>query len=49
MSSFDGGLIFERQTSLFGQSMTQTLEPRAYYLYSQYEINASNLISIRQS
>ena len=37
MTSFDGGLIFERQTSLFGQSMTQTLEPRAYYLYSQYE------------
>jgi LPS-assembly protein len=37
MTSLDGGLIFERQTSLFGQSMTQTLEPRAYYLYSQYE------------
>lgn len=37
MASLDGGLIFERQTSLFGQSMTQTLEPRAYYLYSQYE------------
>ena len=37
MTSLDGGLIFERQTRLFGQSMTQTLEPRAYYLYSQYE------------
>ena len=37
MASLDGGLIFERQTSLFGQSMTQTLEPRVYYLYSQYE------------
>lgn len=37
MTSLDSGLIFERQTSLFGQSMTQTLEPRAYYLYSQYE------------
>ena len=36
MASLDGGLIFERQTSLFGQSMIQTLEPRAYYLYSQY-------------
>ena len=37
MASLDGGLIFERQTSFFGQSMTQTLEPRLYYLYSQYE------------
>ena len=37
MASLDAGLIFERQTSLFGRSMTQTLEPRAYYLYSQYE------------
>ena len=37
MASLDGGLIFERQTSFFGQSMTQTLEPRVYYLFSQYE------------
>jgi len=37
MASLDGGLILERQTSLFGQSMVQTLEPRAYYLYSQYK------------
>ncbi len=37
MASLDGGLIFERQTKLFGQSMTQTLEPRVYYLYSKYE------------
>lgn len=37
MTSLDGGLIFERQTSLMGSSVTQTLEPRAYYLYSQYE------------
>ena len=37
MTSLDGGLIFERQTSLFGQPMTQTLEPRVFYLYSQYE------------
>ena len=37
MASLDGGLMLERQTSLFGQSMTQTLEPRLYYLYSQYE------------
>ena len=37
MASLDGGLIFERQTTLGGASMTQTLEPRAYYLYSGYE------------
>jgi len=37
MTSLDSGLIFERQTSLMGSSVTQTLEPRAYYLYSQYE------------
>ena len=36
MTSLDGGLIFERQTSLMS-SVTQTPEPRAYYLYSQYE------------
>ena len=34
-ASLDGGLIFERQTTFAGASMTQTLEPRAYYLYSQ--------------
>ncbi len=37
MASLDGGLIFERQTELGGVSMTQTLEPRAYYLYSDFE------------
>jgi len=30
--SLDGGLIFERPVRIFGQSFTQTLEPRAYYL-----------------
>jgi LPS-assembly protein len=40
MASLDGGLIFERQTSLFGQSMTQTLEPRVYYLFSHFEEQA---------
>ena len=30
--SLDGGLVFERAASLFGQDYTQTLEPRAYYL-----------------
>ncbi|HEX7324739.1 MAG TPA: LPS assembly protein LptD [Rhodanobacteraceae bacterium] len=32
----DAGLIFERQVHLFGQEYTQTLEPRAYYLYVPY-------------
>ncbi|HYT16298.1 MAG TPA: LPS-assembly protein LptD [Burkholderiales bacterium] len=30
--SVDSGLTFERETELRGQSFTQTLEPRAYYL-----------------
>ena len=30
--SLDSGLVFERDASYFGQSYTQTLEPRAYYL-----------------
>lgn len=34
--SLDTGLIFERDTSLFGHDYTQTLEPRLYYLYAPY-------------
>lgn len=34
--SLDSGLIFERPVSLAGDTMTQTLEPRLYYLYSEY-------------
>nr|WP_283255955.1 LPS assembly protein LptD [Dyella humicola] len=34
--SLDSGLIFDRSTSLFGTSYTQTLEPRIYYLYVPY-------------
>ncbi|MEO8747024.1 MAG: LPS assembly protein LptD [Rhodanobacter sp.] len=34
--SVDSGLVFDRATSLFGQSYTQTLEPRLYYLYVPY-------------
>jgi len=34
--SADAGLIFEREASLFGDKLTQTLEPRAYYLYVPY-------------
>jgi len=35
--SFDGGLVFERQMGLGGGSLTQTLEPRLYYLFSEFE------------
>jgi LPS-assembly protein len=33
----DGGLIFERQSSYFGDSAVHTLEPRLYYLAQQRE------------
>jgi LPS-assembly protein len=36
IASLDTGLVFERKTSLFGTSYTQTLEPRLYYLYVPY-------------
>ena len=42
ISSLDAGLIFDRQTSLFGTNYTQTLEPRMYYLYVPYR-NQNNL------
>lgn len=34
--SFDAGMIFERPLSLFGTALTQTLEPRLYYLRVPY-------------
>ena len=34
--SVDGGLIFERAASYFGNAFIQTLEPRAYYLRVPY-------------
>jgi LPS-assembly protein len=34
--SFDAGLIFERPLTLFGNALTQTLEPRLYYLRVPY-------------
>lgn len=37
LANIDGGLYFERQTSVGGRGLLQTLEPRVYYLYSQYE------------
>ncbi len=33
----DSGLIFDRSLDLRGEEYTQTLEPRLYYLYSEYE------------
>src|SRR5207237_1119406 len=33
ITSGDGGIVFERDASLFGQSFVQTLEPRAFYVY----------------
>ncbi|MFT4191755.1 MAG: LPS-assembly protein LptD [Comamonas sp.] len=34
--SLDSGLVFERQTHVWGSDYTQTLEPRAYYVYTPY-------------
>jgi LPS-assembly protein len=34
--SVDGGLIFDRPARLFGEAVTQTLEPRFYYVYVPY-------------
>ncbi|RZJ06964.1 MAG: LPS-assembly protein LptD, partial [Haliea sp.] len=34
--SLDGGLVFERDASFFGRSFRQTLEPRAFYVYTPY-------------
>jgi LPS-assembly protein len=34
--SLDGGLVFERDSDWFGNSLTQTLEPRLYYVYAAY-------------
>jgi LPS-assembly protein len=35
-TSFDGGLIFDRPLGWFGQSATQTFEPRAFYVYAPF-------------
>lgn len=34
--SLDSGLVFERETQLFGRNLLQTLEPRAFYTYTPY-------------
>ncbi|WP_440532509.1 LPS-assembly protein LptD [Variovorax sp. YR566] len=34
--SLDSGLVFERDTNLFGRAWRQTLEPRAFYVHTPY-------------
>ena len=34
--SLDSGLVFERDGKLFGRAITQTLEPRLFYVYTPY-------------
>ncbi len=34
--SLDGGLVFERELQLMGQNLVQTLEPRAFYVYTPF-------------
>jgi LPS-assembly protein len=34
--SVDSGLVFERETRFFGRDLIQTLEPRAFYVYTPY-------------
>ena len=40
--SLDSGLVFERNSSLLGRDYVQTLEPRAFYVYTPYR-NQSDL------
>ncbi len=42
ITSLDTGLLMDRNTTLFGNSLTQTLEPRLYYVYIPYR-NQNNL------
>ncbi|MEY4345077.1 MAG: hypothetical protein RL032_909 [Pseudomonadota bacterium] len=34
--SLDSGLVFERDTTVWGRNLVQTLEPRAFYVYTPY-------------
>ncbi len=34
--SLDSGLVYERDAKFMGEAMTQTLEPRLFYLYTPY-------------
>ena len=35
--SLDAGMVFERDTTLFGRAMSQTLEPRLFYVKTPYK------------
>ncbi|MDY7573766.1 LPS-assembly protein LptD [Actimicrobium sp. CCI2.3] len=35
-ASIDSGMVFERESNFFGHGMTQTLEPRLFYVYTPY-------------
>ncbi|NDP59048.1 MAG: LPS-assembly protein LptD [Oxalobacteraceae bacterium] len=35
-ASLDSGMVFERDARFFGRDMTQTLEPRLFYVYTPY-------------
>jgi len=35
-ASLDGGLVFDRETRWFGKDVTQTFEPRMFYVYAPY-------------
>ncbi|MFT5710616.1 MAG: LPS-assembly protein [Halioglobus sp.] len=37
LASLDGGLFFERSTNFAGKGYLQTLEPRLFYLYSEFD------------
>ena len=37
IATVTGGLTFERNTNLFGNAYTQTLEPKAYYVYIPFK------------
>lgn len=39
-TSLDAGLVYERDTQLFGRSLVQTLEPRLYYVNTPYRDQA---------
>ncbi len=39
--SLDSGLVFERDASYFGRALRQTLEPRAFYVYTPFRDQSS--------
>jgi LPS-assembly protein len=47
--SVDSGLQFERESKLFGRDMTQTLEPRLFYVYTPYKKQDNPLFDTAES